>query len=337
MLHDARVRNFSTTNAGGDRGISGFVYRLEPEYDHDVDAPPSFIAKFASDRDSMRQWVKSAYGVEVRVFSELSNQIGIRIPHSYSGSIESESGYFCLLIEDLGDLREVELDADPTREDSLCVIDSAARMHSRWWNNPDLPTWLHGVHSMRPDAVDMLVGNIDKFLEIGNGLIPEGFEHLARSYAPKWGEIYQSLGSENVTLAHGDFKLLNMFFDDEAQDSDRLVLYDWQVTSRMPGTLDVAEYIMSSYSVDGRRQIENALMDRYHTAMVDSGVKGYSYDQFIDSVRLALLARASLRINSTALGGESLLKTEIGRRNLFSRLERLQMLIDWNCDEVIPK
>jgi hypothetical protein len=331
------IQDFDATSVGGDRGVSGLIYRIEPKYSRGGGGPTSVIAKFASDQKAMREWVKGAYGIELRVFRDLDDQIGIRIPRSYFGTIEPDSGYFCLLMEDLGRLREVELDVDPNQVDAVHVVESAARMHSRWWNNPDLPMWLHGVHSLPSNAVERLVGNIDKFLEIGDGVIPRGFEAIAREYAPKWFEIINTLCSKNVTLTHGDFKLLNMFFDDEANESERLVLYDWQVAGRMPGTPDIAEFIMSSYSVEGRRIIEKSLMERYHSTLVDHGVKNYSFDQFTDSLRLALLARASLRINSIALGGESLLNTEIGRRNLFSRLERLQMLIDWNCDEVIPK
>ena len=65
-------------------------------------------------------------------------------------------------------------------------------------------------------------------------------------------------------------------------------------------------------------------------------MRGYSYDEFVEDARSTLLRVISTVViasPSIAKIGES----EAGLQWIVNVLERLETLIDWNCDEVIPK
>ena len=50
-----------------------------------------------------------------------------------------------------------------------------------------------------------------------------------------------------------------------------------------------------------------------------------------------VLLNMARRISSTARTTETIQASEEGRASVMALVERLQMLVDWNCDEVIPK
>ena len=99
----------------------------------------------------------------------------------------------------------------------------------------------------------------------------------------------------------------------------------------------MAVFISESFAVVSRRQHENQLITEYHADLMDRGVKGYSYDEFLTDVRLALLSHLALIANVMVNLSEKMLSTDNGRKALAAMCERTQMLVDWNCDEVIPR
>ena len=91
-----------------------------------------------------------------------------------------------------------------------------------------------------------------------------------------------------------------------------------------------------SFSTAARRNIEHQLFGQYHESLIDLGVKNYSLDEMMHDVRVALLPRLAVRIFSAVNFGKTMLATADGRANMGALVERLQTMIDWNCDEVIP-
>ena len=86
-----------------------------------------------------------------------------------------------------------------------------------------------------------------------------------------------------------------------------------------------------------RKAVEKSLLTEYHDSLREQGVRDYSYEQFIDDFRLALLPKMVGRVISTVTVSSGLRSTPEGRARLNATIESLQALIDWNCDEVIPK
>ena len=106
----------------------------------------------------------------------------------------------------------------------------------------------------------------------------------------------------------------------------------------MKAAAEVGVFIMQSFAVESRRKHEHYLLSEYYSSIVDLGVTGYSYDELLDDIRVGVLPRLVLRTNVIGGGlGDRALASHDGRLRLMKMVESLQMLVDWNCDEVIPK
>jgi hypothetical protein len=338
-IDSASVESFNAETIGASRGNAGLIVRVEMQYDvKHFGAPNTVIAKFAKPDESHRARFAKFYSVETSFFQQMTSDVGMRIPKMYFAECDAVSSFFCLILEDLSHLREVDLTTDCDLEDAQLVMKSLAALHAKWWDRPDLPTWLLDFGKLvEPEMlIERFESLIDPFLEISGDYLPAGLEPVIRRLAPKLPDVQQLMTESRVTLSHVDFKLMNMFFDDDAEGNERLIVYDWQSAARSRGSVDVAEFLMSSFSNETRRKYEAQLLRLYYDQLLEHGVSNFSYDQLEYDLRLGLLTRLFRRVLSTAGPGKSKLATEEGRRTAFTRIERLQIIIDWNCDEVIP-
>jgi aminoglycoside phosphotransferase (APT) family kinase protein len=174
-------------------------------------------------------------------------------------------------------------------------------------------------------------------LEIAGDYLPPGYESLARKYGKSIVKAIQADGKGPVTLCHGDFRLGNLFFDDARGSGNSVVAYDWQGAGRMKGTRDLAYFLSWSFATESRRKYEKQLLTNYHDSIVDLGVKNYSFDEFSTDVRVSALWTMRIGAVATVNLGVQALETESGQKIFKAIWARMQTLIDWNCEEVIPK
>ncbi len=335
------VASFEATNVGDTAGVAGVVTRLELLYNRTtLDAPSSVIVKQAVADDEMRAITAPLNHIEARFFNELASSSGFPTPRSYFSESDRESGYVVHVLEDLGHLRPANPVRDVELPDAQSALRSLAIMHARWWNDGRLldHQWLRALD--QPETIDWIMSgygqNLDGFLRVAEGHIPIGIEEIANKLRPAASRMYADFAKPPFTLIHGDFKPANLFFDDSSTKQP-VVAFDWQLAGRSNAADDLAQFITLGFSTETRRVHERQLLAEYHSQLVDGGVEDYSYDELIEHFRIALLARLPIRLTVIAKFGENMIKTEEGRKTFFSMVERLQTLIDWNCDEVIPK
>ena len=91
---------------------------------------------------------------------------------------------------------------------------------------------------------------------------------------------------EPFAVIHGDYRLDNLMFGDDADD---VVAVDWQTLAVGPPTRDVAYFLGTSVQVDERREHERRLVAAYHAELVRRGVEGYDADQCFDDYRVGHL------------------------------------------------
>jgi len=213
-------------------------------------------------------------------------------------------------------------------------------MHARWWGDERLSIyqWLRDHGTTPADGTvmrEIATANLDMFLDVCGENVPAGLENLVREALPAIPEISDELARAPVTLVQGDFRLSNLFFDDSDDATGPIVAIDWQSAGRVRSADDIAQFMYTSFGVENRRKHETELLTEYHTALTDGGVRGYSSHQFEDDIRRGLLTNLCKRL-ATAGTLAALPASDNVRRQGAAMFERLQMLVDWNCEEVIP-
>jgi hypothetical protein len=345
-IRESTVVQSDASNIGIGQGVVAQVHRLELTFDSVLeDAPGHVIAKLALqahlNSPVAGDWARTVYEREVRFFLDLAPESGMRTPAVYYANFDPTTGHFIILLEDLSHLRAVDQADESSPRDSSAAMRALASMHSKWWNNDDLHgfQWLADRPSNSTANVlsQSFQNNVELFLKIADGHVPDGIEALCSKLIPKIPEVWAELSGPPVSLNHGDFRLANMFFDDSGGDIPRVIAYDWQTAGRIRPADDVGTFILNGFTPDTRAAVENSLLTEYHDSLRDRGVQDYSYERFVDDFRLALLPRMVHRIRSTAVASSGLRSTPEGRARMYATIERLQALIDWNCDEVIPK
>ncbi len=238
-IQAAKVESFETTEIGFDTGATGAISRLEPSYDRlERSAPTSLIAKLGDTRIGqninapIRPLLEEWYKRESHFYNSLASDCGIRTPMCYMSAFDGENLGSLYLLEDVGHLRVVDQSENCTIEDARSTLLSLARMHAKWWDSDrldDHPS-LKKYGSAAPPALmqGLLEKSIEPVLEAFGDRLPHGIGDIVRKFLPKLPEVAQLLASSPRTLVHGDFRLANIFFDDSADQMERLVAYDWQ-------------------------------------------------------------------------------------------------------------
>ena len=128
-----------------------------------------------------------------------------------------------------------------------------------------------------------------------------------------------------------------MFFDDRTDGPPEIVAFDWQMAARLRGPADLGLFIKRSFDVETRRSIERKLLNEYYDTLIDNGVRGYSRDEFEWDARLSVIPKYVMRVDAFSISPRTILDTPEGIARISPFLKKLQILIDWNCEEVIPK
>src|SRR5262245_502676 len=122
-------------------GAAGVVVRVTLDYDGHPDdgAPQTIIAKFASQYEPLRSFFNSfgLYRTEIEFYRHFGSDAGVPVPRCYFADLDSSSGYFALLLEDMKDCRVGDTLLS-SLEDVELAIDHLAPFHARWWNSPRL-------------------------------------------------------------------------------------------------------------------------------------------------------------------------------------------------------
>ena len=346
-IWDSSVESVEVENIGEDLGAWSDVNRLVLHYDSpESTAPRSLVAKSglrseALDRiPAFRIAVANINARESRFYRELAPNCGLGTPRHYFSSFDMETAEVIYLLEDVGHLRSIDQEEDCSLDDGRAALLALANMHGSWWGGEQLAarSWLrdHGTPGPPEHARSNFEQNIDPFLKISGNHAPVGIEGVARKFLPKLVDVATEMATTPVTLAHGDFRSGNLFFDDSPDAEHRVVAFDWQTAGRVRCADDVSYFLLMSFGVASRRKHEHQLLSEYHAALLDRGVADYTYEEFLNDVRLSLLLTMARRIRVAGTRTEAILSSEKTRVNEMEMVDRLQMIIDWNCDEVIP-
>jgi len=299
--HDTTVAEVVLTQVG--TGQMGTSIRCEMTFDGDPDgAPSSVVAKLPSPDPSKRTMVAGVYRTEVEFYRDLAPTLAVRTPAVLHSGISEDWCEFVLLMEDLAPAVQGNQIEGCSVEHARVGAINLAGLHGPRWCDPTLSDveWMSIIDIEGAEMVGAVTASAtETFIDnYGDRLSVEDAE-LLRSLAsvlPGW----ILARSERFAPLHGDYRLDNLMFRDEA--SDPVAAVDWQtVTLGLPGR-DLAYFVSTSLTPEDRRSHEDDIVGEYHRALVSHGVGDHSLEQCMEDYRFAMLQGPLITIVGAAYG-----------------------------------
>lgn len=294
---------FEVTPLKSGVGEMGTLVRVALRYaDGDQAGPGSLIAKFATDNDHHRERARSIrlYDREVRFYRELAARVPARVPHSYFATVDDDSAYYCLVLEDFSGHTPGDEVRGCTPGEAALAVAEVAKVHAAFWNRTEGPelAWVprhDGVFAAnRHQAV---VQGWPKMIANHEAQFDDRIRGYERAYAEAFPRLRDLMARQPVTFVHGDLRMDNLLFGRPGRP-DPVVLLDWQGSVVGRGVQDVAYLVTHSMTTDDRRAAESGLIDLYVRTLHDAGI-GYDRDEAEEHYRLAVLFVFSIVIGIT--------------------------------------
>ena len=311
-----RVASFEAQRLGAGEGFLGELARIRPRYEGVAgDAPRSFVAKMPSLVPENRALgvMFSAYEREILFYRELAPLAGVSIPRCYFGGFDPASAVdraaealiqrlpprltasilgrvmqqagkskrrFILLIEDLDGLRIGDQMHGVSVAEAEAALRTLARFHAAYWESPALNRpWLAGA-DMGAEIAHEMFRRARPVLEarFGDRLSPESRATIewADAHGPA---LLRRLATAPRTLNHGDYRADNIFFDRPRGEAGHVTIIDFQALTVGCPMIDVAYFIRPNMDPADADAAEAHLVEVYHQALVEAGVRGYSLDR----------------------------------------------------------
>jgi hypothetical protein len=305
VLHQAYVTAHKMELAET-QGAAAVVARLQLDYDRpEPGAPRSLIAKFASPYEPIRVLMQAFGGYlrEVEFYRHFGADPGIPTPHCHHAEIDSASGVFVLLLEDLSESRVAD-PASPSVEDTELAVRHLAAFHAKWWNHARLRDLTFLRYPGGPaDQIFLAQGRaalaaaLPVVAERFGSAFPRTLVILAEGVLANLdgaADTRKQVIEGGVTLVHGDFHPGQLFYPSER--GGRFAVFDWQTVSAGSGGDDLARIIVSALTTEQREASEMRLIELYHSLLLEHGVTGYGIERCREGFRGGLLMSAMMNV-----------------------------------------
>jgi thiamine kinase-like enzyme len=208
----------------------------------------------------------------------------------YDAAYEPETGASHILLQDVSETHA----ACPS---PLCqrncerAADALAGLHAFWWDHPrlgvDVGSW-PTAEERRQEWRDAVESTSAFMAVLGDRLCPS-WRATYEKVLPALPALFRRHATgRNLTLAHGDAHLGNFLFP-RAGGEGRTYLVDWQFWHPTIGGTDLAFMIATEWEPETRRQVERALLERYHGGLLARGVQDFSWEECWNDYRLSVI------------------------------------------------
>jgi len=311
------------------RKLRSHTFRLRLDYEgRAADAPCSVILKMGHLDDAGRPAYANA--LETSFYRDIAPALadGL-VPRCFDVAAATDDRAWHLLLEDLTDTHFIatEWPLPPIAAHCEQIVQALARIHAAWWDDPRL-----GVTVGRwPDDV-MWLGQfpaaLERFIERYPEMLPPERRALYARLLERAPQLLARYNSRrDLTIIHGDAHAWN-FFLPRPGGNETARLLDWENWSISIATDDLAYMMAMLWYPDRRRRLEQPLLDRYHAALMASGVAGYDRQSLADDYRLSALWLI-MRPVWQAMEG-------IAARVWWNNLERIFLAVDdLGCAELL--
>lgn len=214
------------------------------------------------------------------------------IPRCYDAQFDSALGAYHVLMDDLAATHENNWQRTPTLAYAETLAEALARLHAHYWHAEQRA----GIGVAEPTAAD-----IERYSDhIQPGLAPL-LEHAADLLQPGWSEIIEHIfaryparmverlrDARGITLVHGDLNPGNILVPKNGATPTYLLdrqPFDWSLTTWLAAS-DLAYAMVTWWTPERRRQFEQPMVRHYHAALIERGVRDYSWEQLWHDYRL---------------------------------------------------
>ncbi|MHA2197515.1 MAG: oxidoreductase family protein [Promethearchaeota archaeon] len=276
---------------------TSMVHYLEVKFSTDAQAEPKsleIVVKITRASGSVKMLGK----LEVKFYSIVAETMDeLPIPICYDTACSRITGWGHKILEDLSKTHDtislpLNVYLPPPMRYCEEAIDSLAELHAFWWdhqnlkefskyshifytfkensfNEKDILNWFENQKNLLKQLLDLLGERISKNTKEMLNKIFLKFPHLAN----------ERLKKGNLTVIHGDAHFAQFFYPkDIDNEKSKAILSDWQFWSIGVGAQDLAYMIGMFLFPESRNIMEKELIKRYHTNLVNFGVKNYSWD-----------------------------------------------------------
>jgi len=269
-------------------GLLSLLHRCVLRYEGGT-GPASVVVKFPIDTPNTRALVEAfrVYVREVTFYRDVAARSQLRTPQVHAALIDPGGSRFCMVIEDLGHLRQVSSYQGLGWDDALVAIEALAAFHAGWHGSAELgalaevflpwtdPVYRFGMPQLfeaawpaaKRHGGDVLPSDVERLGDGGGALLPAMIDRL----------------SGTPTLCHGDWKPDNFFFDPKGE----VTVIDAQISCVMNGAFDVGYFVSQGLQSQVRSGRGEELVRRYVDAMATHGVV-LDAEEFLSDTRVAV-------------------------------------------------
>ena len=283
-----RIERVTPTQITG--GNAAKTLRLAIDYNAEPgDAPQSLVLKMTPDNPHMAFMMmqSGANDAEVNAAQLLSENQVINTPKLYFGETDENGFYFNLLVEDLGEKGGYEGDQlnGLTISQAEAVCDQLAKLHSHFWNSPQLDelSWLERSNDTNAQTY---AAGVKVARDFYGTLLTEQQYHIVEKFADYVND-WLNFCREYKTLIHVDARAANILFCPSEDGRDEAYLIDWQSVHQGSPMRDLAYFLGVSVTTEDRRAIEHRLLEE-HTASIAAKDKSYDLEKALEDYRFYL-------------------------------------------------
>ena len=222
----------------------------------------------------------------------------MNLPRHYYTGMDKERQDYALLLEDMAPAVPGDDIASCSWEDAIAIVDELPKLHAPWWNSPRLASfaWLPvgepNVEAANARFQEMLFPATMK--NYGDTL-SETAKRVSEKYSRGLVHIVKQMTASPFTLTHSDYRLVNMLLGGPEGDRQVTVL-DWQRVALGKGPIDVAFFTVLSLEPEVRRAWQWDLVERYHTGLLEHGIRDYSLEECMRDYRLCAFAPSRIAL-----------------------------------------
>jgi len=295
FLGDEKIISFANEPFDPGAGQLSAITRVRLDYDRPSDLPRSLVLKFHAPTDAAHQVSMRfrAYEREHRFFADVASSAPVPAPICHASFVDEGRERYILVLEDLAEKQFVDQLDGASYDQATRIVKALAKLHASTWG-PDKLAKLDWLPFINGDVNASMQSDIERnwpaYLAKYGPILPDGAEQIGLTLAKRTNDLLngqadlaKALG--NMCVCHGDSRLDNLALG----SGDEVYLFDWQLTFKNLGPVDVSYFLGGSVPTELRREKERELVEVYYDELCRGGVDDLSIETCWDIYRLGHL------------------------------------------------